>query len=162
MTSYHVLILEWWLPWDCGLWWQNVALEMEVKLFTTWRLYITLCCFSISRGEMQKEEDEETGGDYGGHGGAVPSWQYHLHAQRTEHSTACTGAATSVKSTWGLCSRKKLTMVTIWWTWWRSPLLATHAQYSTSWCSHLCKKFGVTIPSTKHDIFYEQSLISEV
>ena len=80
MTSYH-LILEWWLPWDCGLWWQNVALEMEVKLFATWQFYITLCCFSISRGEMQKEEDEEVGGDYGGHGGAVPSWQHQLHAQ---------------------------------------------------------------------------------
>ena len=52
--------------------------KSKLKAFATWQFYITLCCFGISRGEIQ-EEEEEDGFDDGGHGG-VASWKHDLHA----------------------------------------------------------------------------------
>ena len=63
-----------------------------LKAFLTSQIYITFCCFSLSRGQVQEDEDGGDEGGHGGHGGHggdgghgghgddTASWQHPLHA----------------------------------------------------------------------------------
>lgn len=73
-------------PWE----WKSWFHQSKLKAFATWQFYITLCCFGISRGEIQ-EEEEEDGFDDGGHGG-VASWKHDLHALTSATSAKILGS----------------------------------------------------------------------
>ena len=76
--------------------------KSKLKAFATWRFYITLCCFGISGGKIQ-EEEEEDGVDDGGHGG-VASWKHHLHAFTSATSAKSSGiqkVTSDDKREWG-------------------------------------------------------------
>ena len=97
--------------------------KSKLKAFATWRFYITLCCFGISRGEIQ-EEEEEDGFDDGGHGG-VASWKHDLHALTSATSAKNLGSQKGEGVGWSQYLNK------LWCHLWTVPNILNHCVEQT-------------------------------